>query len=209
MSTFIFLRHGHSAANATGTLTGQLPGVGLSKHGQNDAKNLIERIGPRRIDHLHLSPIERCQLTIDPWLRSRNSSSLLSLQIVDGISEIDFGTWSGRKLTSLRRDPLWRDVQNRPSTVTFPEGESFRKVQRRAVAAVEEMRTMRGKDKVHLIVSHSDTIKLIAAHYLQMKLDNFQSLQIDPASFTIFKGDSKRISLLSINSKSSLKELLG
>ncbi len=209
MSTFIFLRHGHSAANATGTLTGQLPGVGLSKHGKRDATNLIERIGPRRIDHLHLSPIERCQLTIDPWLRSRYSASLLSLQIVDGVSEIDFGDWSGRKLSSLRRDPLWRDVQNRPSTVTFPEGESFKKVQRRAVSAVEEIRAKRGKNKVHLIVSHSDTIKLITAHYLQMKLDNFQSLQIDPASFTIFTGDRKKFSLLTLNSKSSLRELLG
>jgi probable phosphomutase (TIGR03848 family) len=208
VSTFIFLRHGHSAANASGLLTGQLPGVGLSTTGKKDAHGLIERIGLNQIHHLHISPIERCQLTIDPWLRSKGSSSLQSLQIVDGVSEIDFGLWSGRKLSSLRREPLWRDVQARPSTVTFPQGESFRKVQRRAVAAVEEIREMRGKDKVHLIVSHSDTIKLIAAHYLGMKLDNFQTLHIDPASFTVFLGDSKNFSLKTINSKSSLTEIL-
>lgn len=208
MSTFIFLRHGHSSANAAGLLTGQLPGIGLSATGAKDAENLIERIGAKRIDHLHISPIERCQLTIDPWLRSKNSSSLQSLQMVDGVSEIDFGLWSGRKLSSLRRDPLWRDVQARPSTVTFPQGESFRKVQRRAVSAVEEIRQIKGKDKVHLIVSHSDTIKLIAAHYLGMKLDRFQTLHIDPASFTVFLGDSKSIALKTINSKSSLKEIL-
>jgi probable phosphomutase (TIGR03848 family) len=209
MSTFIFLRHGHSAANATGTLTGRLPGIGLSKTGKADAVGLIERIGAKRVDHLHISPIERCQLTIDPWLQSRYSSSLQTFEIVDGVSEIDFGSWSGRKLSSLRREPLWRDVQNRPSIVTFPKGESFRKVQRRAVAAVEEIRARRGKDKTHLIVSHSDTIKLITAHYLGMKLDNFQSLRIDPASFTVFSGDAKNLSLVTINSKSSLKEILG
>jgi probable phosphomutase (TIGR03848 family) len=209
MSTFIFLRHGHSAANATGTLTGQLPGIGLSKTGKVDAIGLIERIGAKRVDHLYISPIERCQLTIDPWLQSRYSSSLQTFEIVDGVSEIDFGTWSGRKLSSLRRQPLWRDVQNRPSIVTFPKGESFRKVQRRAVAAVEEIRARRGKDKTHLIVSHSDTIKLITAHYLGMKLDNFQSLRIDPASFTVFSGDAKNLSLVTINSKSTLKEILG
>lgn len=208
MSTFIFLRHGHSAANAAGTLTGQLPGVGLSTNGVKDAKGLIERIGAKKIDHLHVSPIERCSLTIDPWLRSKNSSTLQSFQIVDGISEIDFGLWSGKKLSSLRRDPLWRDVQERPSTVTFPEGESFRRVQRRAVVAIEEIRAMRGRDKVHLIVSHSDTIKLIAAHYLGMKLDKFQSLQIEPASFTVFTGDAKTISLKTINSRSTLAEIL-
>ena len=85
-------------------------------------------------------------------------------------------------------------MQNRPSVVTFPEGESFRKVQKRAVEAVEEIRSLRGKDKVHLVVSHSDTIKLIAAHYLNMKLDSFQKLQIDPASFTVFHGDATHLS---------------
>lgn len=208
MSTFIFLRHGHSAANASGTLTGQLPGIGLSAQGKRDAQALVERIGSNLVSHLYLSPIERCQLTIDPWLESKHSSSLHSMEISDGVSEIDFGKWSGRKLSSLRRDPLWRAVQNQPSAVTFPEGESFRKVQRRAVAAVEEMRSKRGKDRVNLIVSHSDTIKLVVAHYLQMKLDNFQSLRIDPASFTVFTGDAKNFSLITINSKASLREIL-
>jgi probable phosphomutase (TIGR03848 family) len=208
MSTLIFLRHGHSAANAQDLLTGQLPGIGLSQQGKKQALALVDRIGKNRIDHLHISPIERCQLTIDPWLRSKNSSSLNRLQIVDGISEIDFGSWSGRKLSTLRRDPLWKDVQQRPSQVTFPQGESFRKVQKRAVDAVEAIREMRG-DKTHLIVSHSDTIKLILAHYLQMKLDAFQSLQISQASFSIITTGKSGISIPAINSNQSLKELLG
>ena len=207
VSTFIFLRHGHSAANAAGLLTGQLPGIGLSSQGKKQAVALVDRIGAGRIDYLHISPIERCQLTIDPWLRSKNSSSLTRLQIVDGISEIDFGSWSGRKLSSLRREPLWKDVQKKPSQVTFPEGESFRKVQKRAIEAVEEIRAMKG-DKTHLIVSHSDTIKLIIAHYLQMKLDAFQSLHISQASFSILHSNKTGVSLQVINSNQSLKELM-
>lgn len=208
MSTFIFLRHGHSAANATGTLTGQLPGVGLSPEGKKDAANLIERIGKNRIDRLHLSPIERCQLTVDPWLRSKSSQSLQQLQILDGLTELDFGDWSGRKLTSLRRLPLWKDVQSRPSKVTFPGGESFKTAQKRAVASVEGIRSIRGS-KTHLIVSHSDTIKLIVSHYLGQPLDSFQKLEISPASFTVFIGDANHFSLLTLNNKGSLKEILG
>ena len=207
MSTFIFLRHGHSSANAAGLLTGQLPGVGLSAQGKKDAQGLVERIGKYGIDYLHVSPIERCQLTIGPWLLSKYSKSLTSMTIVDGISEIDFGKWSGRKLSSLRRDPLWKSVQQIPSKVTFPEGESFKKVQRRAVAAVEAMRSIRG-DKTHLIVSHSDTIKLIASHYLGMKLDDFQKLAINPASFTVFRETHNELSLVTINNSGSLKEIL-
>jgi len=208
MSTIIFLRHGHSAANATDTLTGQLPGIGLSSKGKKQAIELIDRIGAKRIDYLHLSPIERCQLTIDPWLRSKNSNSLDSYEIRDGLSEIDFGDWSGQKLSTLRRKPLWKDVQQRPSSVTFPGGESFKKVQRRAVAAVEEILSIRG-DKTHLIVSHSDTIKLILAHYSSMKLDSFQSLIINPASFSVLKSHKAGTSFLTINNQSSLKEILG
>lgn len=208
MSTIIFLRHGHSAANATDTLTGQLPGIGLSSKGKKQAIELIDRIGAKRIDYLHLSPIERCQLTIDPWLRSKNSNSLLSYEIRDGLSEIDFGDWSGQKLSTLRRKPLWKDVQNRPSSVTFPGGESFKKVQRRAVAAVEDILSIKG-DKTHLVVSHSDTIKLILAHYSSMKLDSFQSLMINPASFSVLKSHKTGTSILTINNQSTLKEILG
>jgi len=208
MSTLIFVRHGHSAANATDTLTGQLPGVGLSVKGKKQATELIDRIGRNRIDHLHVSPIERCQLTIDPWLRSKNSSSLISMQILDGLSEIDFGDWSGQKLSSLRRKPLWKDVQNRPSTVTFPGGESFRKVQLRAISAVSDIAGIKG-DETHLIVSHSDTIKLIVAKLLEMKLDAFQHLTINPASFTVFKYHKGNYSMTTLNNQGNLKEILG
>jgi broad specificity phosphatase PhoE len=208
MSTFIFLRHGHSAANASGTLTGQLPGIGLSPRGKKDAISLIERIGKDRVHRVHMSPIERCQLTIDPWLRSKNSRSLEELQILDGLSEINFGSWSGKKLASLRRQPLWKDVQARPSRVTFPGGESFKKAQRRAVESFESIRSIRG-EKTHLIVSHSDTIKLVVSHHLGQPLDDFQKLEIAPASFTIFAGDSKKLSLITLNNSGSLREILG
>lgn len=208
MSTIIFLRHGHSAANATDRLTGQLPGIGLSSKGKRQAIELVDRIGAKRIDYLHLSPIERCQLTIDPWLRSKNSNSLISYEIRDGLSEIDFGDWSGQKLSTLRRKPLWKDVQQRPSSVTFPGGESFKKVQRRAVAAIEDILSIKG-DKTHLVVSHSDTIKLILAHYSSIKLDSFQSLIINPASFSVLKSHRAGTSILTINNQSSLKEILG
>jgi broad specificity phosphatase PhoE len=130
------------------------------------------------------------------------------LQIDDGFSEINFGQWSGKKLSTLRRDPLWKDVQKKPSTVTFPGGESFKKAQQRAVQSFEVIRSMRG-EKVHLIVSHSDTIKLVVAKMLGMKLDDFQTLEISPASFTVFSADTKRTSLLTINNSASLKEILG
>jgi len=207
MSVIILLRHAHSAANDAGLLTGQLPGVSLSKKGFIQAHELVERIGKGQIDRLHISPIERCQLTIDPWLRSKYSSTLESFRVDDSLTEIDFGDWSGRKLTSLRRERLWKSVQNKPSQVTFPNGESFRAAQRRAYFGVETIANARGS-KVNLVLSHSDTIKLIVSKYLGMKLDSFQQLQINPASFTILNVSKAGTTLKTINNMGNLKDLL-
>jgi probable phosphomutase (TIGR03848 family) len=207
MSVIILVRHAHSAANDLGLLTGRLPGVSLSKKGFLQAEALVERIGRNTVEKLHISPVQRCQLTIDPWLRSRYSSSLQSFEINESVTEIDFGDWSGRKLSSLRRDPLWKVVQNRPSQMTFPEGESFRAAQRRAFTGIEKIAAQRGA-KVHLVLSHSDTIKLVLAKYLDMKLDSFQKLQVDPASFSILSIAKGHVSVETINNMGNLKDLL-
>lgn len=207
MSRVILLRHAHSAANNLGLLTGRLPGISLSKSGFAQADALVERIGRNTVDQLHISPIERCQLTINPWLHSKFSSSIEKFTIDESVTEIDFGKWSGRKLSSLRRDPLWKVVQEAPSQMTFPDGESFRSAQRRAFNGVQEIAARKGS-KVHLVVSHSDTIKLILAKYMGMKLDTFQKIQIDPASFTILDISRGEGSVKTINNKGLLKDLL-
>lgn len=207
MSVIVLLRHAHSAANDLGLLTGRLPGVSLSKKGFAQAEGLVERIGRNTIDRLHISPVQRCQLTIDPWLRSKYSSSLESFEIDESITEIDFGSWSGRKLSALRRDPLWKVVQNQPSHMRFPEGESFRGAQRRACAGIEKIAAQRGS-KTHLVLSHSDTIKLVLTKHLDMKLDSFQKLQIDPASFSVLALSKGHLSVRTINNMGSLKDLL-
>jgi probable phosphomutase (TIGR03848 family) len=207
MSVIILLRHAHSAANDSGLLTGRLSGVSLSKKGFAQADALVERIGRGRVDRLHISPIERCQLTIDPWLRSKYSSSLESFSVDENVTEIDFGDWSGRKLTSLRREKLWKSIQNTPSQVTFPNGESFKAAQRRAFNRVEEIASTRGS-KVNLVLSHSDTIKLIVSKFLGMRLDSFQQIQINPASFTILDFSKNNRTLKELNNMGNLKDLL-
>ena len=207
MSLVILLRHAHSAANDSGLLTGRLPGISLSKKGFEQAGELVERIGRGKIDRLHISPIQRCQLTIDPWLKSKYSSSLERYTVDDSFTEVDFGDWSGRKLSSLRREKLWKTVQNQPSRMTFPHGESFKAAQARAFAGIERVINARGS-KVNLVLSHADTIKLIVAKSLNMKLDSFQKIQINPASFTIISFSKTDSSLLTLNNMGNLKDLI-
>jgi len=208
MSTLIFLRHAHSQANESNILAGRTPGVLLSKKGKQQATKLIERIGKARVDQVHLSPITRCQLTIDPWLDSKYSSAIESLDIREEFTEMDYGNWSGRKLSSLRRSPLWKPIQETPSKVKFPDGESFRQAQKRAIEGCEELFSERG-NKNHLVVSHSDLIKLIAVHYLEAHIDTFQRIDISQASFTVIQKSSRGVNILAINSASDLRSIVG
>ena len=202
MAKLIFLRHAHSTANEKGILAGRSPGISLSERGEEQANALAERFGDSEIDFIFSSPLERCHQTIEPWLRSSHSRSLTSFEIADGLIEMEYGKWSGRKLSSLSREPMWRDIQNSPSRVQFPEGEKFRQMQKRALAVVDSA-LQRSPKSHHLFVSHGDVIKSIISSKLGMALDNFQRLVIDPASITILEGDSSGFRMTVFNDTTS------
>jgi broad specificity phosphatase PhoE len=68
-----------------------------------------------------------------------------------------------------------------PSDVRFPNGESLRETQARALAAIERLRTEHPKQVV-AVVSHGDWIRLSVAHYSGVHIDLYRRINIDPAS---------------------------
>ncbi len=198
MARLVFIRHAHSTANDAGILSGQLPGVSLSKKGIKQAHDLVERIGASSFDSARISPLQRCEETITPWLNSKYSKGLKSYLIDDALIEMNYGTWSGRKLSSLSREKMWREIQERPSTVQFPRGERMKSMQKRALSSVSDALAEK-KNGTHLFVSHGDVLKAVVASLLKMKLDDFQSLVIDPASVTVIDFDGNKSRLLAFN----------
>ena len=202
MARLVFIRHAHSTANDAGILSGQLPGVSLSKKGIKQAHDLAERIGASSFDSARISPLQRCEETITPWLNSKYSKGLKSYLIDDALIEMNYGTWSGRKLSSLSREKMWREIQERPSTVQFPGGERMKAMQKRALSSVSDALAEK-KNGTHLFVSHGDVLKAVVASLLKMKLDDFQSLVIDPASVTVIDFDGSKSRLLAFNDSHS------
>jgi broad specificity phosphatase PhoE len=114
---------------------------------------------------------------------------------------MDYGKWSGKKLAALSKLSLWKTIQNRPSLVRFPDGESFLEMSDRAFAAVRGA-AIGGKNI--LICSHGDVIKSIISSALGSNFDNFQRISVDPASISIIEisGDSSRV--ISVNGTTHL-----
>ncbi|WP_134323323.1 MSMEG_4193 family putative phosphomutase [Cumulibacter soli] len=200
MTTLLLLRHGRSSANTKGILAGRRPGMHLDDLGREQAAKAAERIADIALDRMVSSPLERCQETIAAVAATRRRKVVTD----DGFIEADYGSWSGKKLSELAKDPLWPVVQNHPSAVTFPgrTGEAMTDMAARAIRAVRRHNAKVGPDGVWLACSHGDVIKSIVADALGLHLDQFQRIMIDPASITVIRYTEQRPFVAVTNSTS-------
>ena len=195
MSLVVLVRHAHSQANAAGILSGRRPNIALSEKGRTQAQELATRLGELKVKELRVSPLQRCIETIDPWVSTKSRIRRIEDH---GITEVDYGKWSGRTLRSLSREKLWKIVQESPSRVFFPDGEGMANMQARAIESMHLALSSTGTGAV-VMVSHGDVIKALVAANLGMRLDDFQRIIIDPASVTVFDFSSKTPRLLLLN----------
>lgn len=206
----VLIRHAHSQANAAGILSGRLPNVHLSEKGIKQAKDLSKRLGSFPVAQLRISPMERCLETVQPWIDEFviPHSKTFETMIDQNISEVDYGLWSGKKLSVLSKSKLWSTVQESPSRMYFPSGEGIAQMQTRAMHSVHEMTDVKKKG-AGVIVSHGDVIKAIVASALGIHLDEFQRIVIDPASVSVidFLAVKPRVILLN-DTRAHISDLL-
>ena len=206
----VLIRHAHSEANAAGILSGRLPNVHLSEKGVEQSEHLAVRLGNFPVATLRVSPLERCFETISPWINSivLPNNPRFEPVIDQELTEVDYGSWSGKKLAVLSKNKLWKIVQEAPSRMYFPNGEGIAQMQSRAMTSVHEAVSTKVKGAA-VIVSHGDVIKSIVASALGMHLDEFQRIVIDPASISILDFSTTKPRVLLLNdSRSVVTELL-
>ncbi|GAB2616690.1 histidine phosphatase family protein [Streptomyces capparidis] len=210
MPTVLLVRHGRSTANSSGILAGWTPGVGLDERGREQAAALAARMSGLPLAAVVSSPLQRCRETVAPLLEVRPG---LALHTEDRVGECRYGDWSGRKLSELADEPLWRTVQDYPSRAAFPgpEGESMRAMQTRAVDAVREwdrrVAAEHGEDALFVVCSHGDIIKSVVADALGLHLDLFQRIAVDPASVTAIRYTAARPFLVRLGDTGDLAGL--
>ena len=136
MTTFLLLRHAHSSANEKGLLAGQLTGIGLSKIGVQQSDGLVKNFADSRIDRIISSPLQRCVETVTPLAHQRKKKIHTNAAFI----EMDYGTWSGKKLTDLARKREWKEIQKTPASFIFPEGEGFQEAHRRVERELKKFR---------------------------------------------------------------------
>lgn len=210
MAIMLLLRHGRTQANADGILAGWTPGLGLDDTGREQAQRVSTRLAGVPIVGAMVSPLQRCQETARIALSGLDKPPKVTTE--DNIGECRYGSWTGRPLKDLAKEPLWKNVQKSPSTVHFPESDTFESesmthMKERAVAAIRAfdaaIEAEHGPGAIWLAVSHGDVIKSILADAAGTTLDNFQRIVADPASLSIIRYTSAQPFLLRTNDTGS------
>ena len=197
MPTLLLIRHGENDFLKKGRLPGRLPGIHLNPRGLVQAAALAASLAKLPIKAVYSSPLERAVETAQPLARALG----LEVQLRPGLLDGDVGSWQGMSLKNLGRKPIWKLVQQSPSLVRFPEGESFLEVQARIVSELQALCTSHKPKDLLAVVFHADPIKLAIAHYVGLPLDRFQRLGISAASVSILQVGPGGAQLAALNLK--------
>ncbi len=198
MTTLLLIRHAVNDYVKTGKLAGRTPGVHLNEEGQAQAAALGARLAHKPLCAIYASPLERTLETAQAIVAHYPD---LHIQPLADVNEVDFGAWQGGEIHKLVHRKMWPVIQGIPSRARFPGGESVRQAQGRAVDALERLAQAHPRQLV-AVVSHSDIIKLMLAHYLGMHIDLFQRIVISPASISIIELDHGRPVVVQVNDTS-------
>lgn len=194
MTIFLLIRHGENDWVGK-KLAGRLPDVHLNKNGHQQAQKIADVLKDAPIKAIYSSPMERTIETATPLAEK------LGLQIVQkpDLQEIDFGDWQGKSIKQLARRKLWKTVQNNPQEMVFPGGESFSGAQIRLAECLKSISQEHEEVDVVACFSHSDSIRLLVAYFLNMQLNDFQRVAIHTASVSVIHLTEKFIRVPFVN----------
>lgn len=195
MPTILLIRHGENEYVKKGRLAGRLPGIHLNEKGLSQAELLGKSLAKVPIKAVYSSPLERAAETAKPIAKAHK------LKVIkrDGLLELDMGKWENKTLKQLRRQKLWKVVQQSPSLARFPEGETFAEAQHRITTELQTLSARHKPKDIIVCVGHSDMIKLAVAFYLGLHLDMFQRLIVSPGSISTLHITKTHALLINLN----------
>ncbi len=184
MVTIHLVRHGDTALASEGVFCGDLDPP-LTDHGRSQAELVARAVVPLGLAALYCSPKLRTRQTAEPIARACKLEPVFE----DGLREIAYGTWEGRKASDVRASDraayeAWTDD---PALASPPGGESAFQIAGRAMPVINRVRNEHLTGHV-LVVSHKATVRIIACALLGIPLARFRSHMACPtASITSFE----------------------
>lgn len=201
MTKLVLIRHGRSTANADGVLAGRMPGVSLDDVGRRQAEQLRALLAGAQVTAAYTSPVERCRQTAE-------IAGFPDALVLEELTECDYGEWTGAKLQSLANEAVWTEIQDTPSRVTFPGGETMAGMFERVTGAATDLAGRHGPEDTVVVFSHGDPIKAILAHAFGMPLDEFQRVHVAPGGVSVIDYRAGQPMVLCVNAGGDIGPML-
>ena len=187
MTTFIFLRHGLSVTNNSGSFTGQFDAP-LHARGEQQAQDVAKFFLHNLnypIDKIYSSPSSRAYHTALP------TAQALGLPIITkaALQEIDVGNWSGLKFEEVqaRYPKEYAIFRANVGLARYGDGESTAEAQARMVKIIDEI-AAENEGKTLLIATHGGVLRALLCAWQNVPLEKLKDVPIVPnASISIAK----------------------
>ncbi len=187
--------------------------VHLIRHGRHAllGQALCGRMQEVELDEFGCRQIAQCAQTLappptivqsSPQRRAKQSAAILSshfglpVEVVAAMDEIEYGDWTGQTFSALANDPDWTKWNAQRGSHRPPNGESMRDLQMRVVRHLEQLRD--DSDDVIGIVSHAEPIRAALLYYSGIRLDDFLTIEVAPASVSTLLLDVDEIGIATI-----------
>jgi probable phosphoglycerate mutase len=183
VGTVHFIRHGDTEASGEGMFSGDLDPP-LAPSGVVQAAQLAGRLAKLAVEAIYVSPKLRARTTAEPTCRALGIAAVIE----DGLREIGYGTWEGRKETEVHAaDRAAFDAWTAdPASSAPPGGESGFAIAARAMPVVHAIVAAQG-DRDVLVFSHKATIRIISCALLGIPISRFRErVACGTASVTSF-----------------------
>jgi alpha-ribazole phosphatase len=160
----LLIRHAEPEAEARGRCYGTLD-IGVSDEGLRQADRLARALAEVGLAAIYTSPRRRALQTASALGRVRGLAPVVD----ERLCEIDFGDFEGRTYEEIEREhpDLFRRWMETPTEIEFPNGESYERLQKRALLALSSILDNHRRDTV-AVVTHGGIARAILADCLSI-----------------------------------------
>lgn len=169
MKTLYIVRHGETDWNKMGKYQG-ITDVPLNENGLNQAKACGEALKDITFDRILSSDLSRALVTAETIRGDRTTP----ITVDQRLRELNFGDWEAMLFSDIeaRWPGLIDEMYLRPHLVKVPNGESFKDLQDRAWAGLEEFLNENDEEEILLVACHGGTIRTLLCKLLDISISH-------------------------------------
>jgi broad specificity phosphatase PhoE len=186
-TTFYFVRHGESEANAARRFAGRSDSP-LTERGRRQSAMVAGALRDVRFDRIVATPLSRSLETAKLIAEDRG----MPVDIEPDLVEIDVGERTGAEWDEVRGLPAWRE----DAFVAWPGGETLEHVLERALRALRRLARENPGGTV-LVVGHGGVTRILVSHFLGVlpRLDRSPATNTN-VTVIVFDGETGRVDRL-------------